>query len=294
MVRMTMEKKVVVPTRIHSRWPSMNQETNAPHSSAFQGRMLRIECHLNRACRRCQKPVAAARNSSLVGRGGIFGRWDCRYFDMEAAMDSASPGCGGGGGGGSGTSSGLFLCASSSVVFFAPPLVVVLSPRWAAFQSGSTRLRGRDATPCSVWWLRRCCCCCCWFHACRAARPMLAFFWAVVPPMAVSAAAVQVATTEDEDVDGELRPRSRSPPEVQLRRTTLFGEILPAGALCPNSRRLLLWKKDRRAGSRPMTCAANERPMPRPVSERWAERTGRCHTHESSESRMVVHTWRPS
>ena len=94
MVRMTSEKKVVVPTRIHTRCPKRNHETKAPHSSAFHGRMLRIENHLKRTLSLSQKPLAAASNSSLVGRCGICilgmcGR--CRYLDMESARDSCSP-----------------------------------------------------------------------------------------------------------------------------------------------------------------------------------------------------------
>lgn len=86
------EKKVVVPTRIHTRCPKKTQETNAPHSSAFHGRMLLMENHLNRTFNRCRNPLAASSSSSFVGRCGIFGR--CRYLDMESASDSCSWGAG--------------------------------------------------------------------------------------------------------------------------------------------------------------------------------------------------------
>lgn len=78
---------MVVPTKIQTIWPNRNHETNAPHSSAFHGRMLLIDIHLNRTLKRSQKPLAAASSSSFVGRWGIFGR--CKYFDTDAARDSA-------------------------------------------------------------------------------------------------------------------------------------------------------------------------------------------------------------
>ncbi len=66
--RTTREKKVVVPTRIHTKWPSINQDTKAPHSSAFHGRIDLIDIHLNRTLSLCRKLVAADKSSSLVGR----------------------------------------------------------------------------------------------------------------------------------------------------------------------------------------------------------------------------------
>ena len=65
---MTREKNVVVPTKIHTKCPSINQDTKAPHSSAFHGRMDRMDIHLNLTFNRCRKLVAAARSSSFVGR----------------------------------------------------------------------------------------------------------------------------------------------------------------------------------------------------------------------------------
>lgn len=65
------EKNVVVPTKIQTRWLRMNHDTKAPHSSAFHGRMLRMESHLNRTFSLWEKPLAAARSSSFVGRWGM-------------------------------------------------------------------------------------------------------------------------------------------------------------------------------------------------------------------------------
>jgi hypothetical protein len=87
-VNITREKNVVVPTKIQTMCPNRNQDTNAPHSSAFQGLMLLMENHLKRTLRRSRNPLAAASSSSLVGRCGIFGR--CRYLDMEFASVSWS------------------------------------------------------------------------------------------------------------------------------------------------------------------------------------------------------------
>jgi hypothetical protein len=72
--RITREKKVVVPTKTQTIFPSTNQETKALQSSTFQGRTLLIENHLKRTFRRDQNPVAAASSSSFVGRWGNFGR----------------------------------------------------------------------------------------------------------------------------------------------------------------------------------------------------------------------------
>lgn len=85
MEKIRREKKVVVPTRIQTRWPNMNHETNAPHSSAFQGRISRIDIHLNLTFILDQKPVAAASSSSFVGLLG-----SCRYLDTDAAIESDS------------------------------------------------------------------------------------------------------------------------------------------------------------------------------------------------------------
>jgi hypothetical protein len=74
MDRINSEKKVVVPARIHTMCPRNTHDTKAPHSSAFHGRMLRIETHLKRILSRCQNPLAAARSSSLVGRCGRCGK----------------------------------------------------------------------------------------------------------------------------------------------------------------------------------------------------------------------------
>lgn len=90
MDRMRREKKVVVPTSTQRRWPNKTQETNAPHSSIFQGRMLLMEAHLKRTFIRCQNPVAAASSSSLVGLCGILGM--CRYFETVVAIDSSCSG----------------------------------------------------------------------------------------------------------------------------------------------------------------------------------------------------------
>ena len=69
----------------------MNHDTNAPHSSAFHGRILRIDSHLNRTLKRSQNPLAAARSSSFVGRCGSLGTWICcRYLDTDAVMESGS------------------------------------------------------------------------------------------------------------------------------------------------------------------------------------------------------------
>lgn len=69
----------------------MNHDTNAPHSSAFQGLMLLIDIHFSRTFDLSQNPLAAARSSSLVGRWGIFGRCGrCKYLDMDEAIDSES------------------------------------------------------------------------------------------------------------------------------------------------------------------------------------------------------------
>lgn len=50
--RMIREKKVVVPTKIQTRCPNKNHDTKAPHSSAFHGRILLMENHLNRTLSR--------------------------------------------------------------------------------------------------------------------------------------------------------------------------------------------------------------------------------------------------
>lgn len=84
MDNMTREKNVVVPSKIHTRWPNMNQDTNAPHSSAFHGLMDRMDIHLNLTFNLWRKLVAAARSSSFVGRWGM----DGRYFDMDDAKVS--------------------------------------------------------------------------------------------------------------------------------------------------------------------------------------------------------------
>lgn len=93
-MRIRSETKVVVPTRIHTKWPNRIHDKKAPHSSALNGRVLRMENHLKRTLSLCQNPVAAAKSSSLVGRGGIFGRCGkCRYFDTESVRLSwPSPG----------------------------------------------------------------------------------------------------------------------------------------------------------------------------------------------------------
>lgn len=72
--------------------PSINHETKAPHSSAFQGLMERMDAHLKRTRSRCQKPVAAARSSSFVGLCG-----KCKYFETDDASDSDSASAPGGG-----------------------------------------------------------------------------------------------------------------------------------------------------------------------------------------------------
>lgn len=72
-------KNVVVPTRIQMTCPTKIHEKKALMSSLLKGRRLRMENHLKRTRRRDQKPVAAARSSSLVGRwkrGDVrSGRW---------------------------------------------------------------------------------------------------------------------------------------------------------------------------------------------------------------------------
>jgi hypothetical protein len=73
MENITREKNVVVPMKIHAMFPNTNQDTKALQSSIFHGRTLLIENHLKWTFSRDQKPVAAARSSSFVGRWGILG-----------------------------------------------------------------------------------------------------------------------------------------------------------------------------------------------------------------------------
>lgn len=67
-VRRSKETKVVVPTTIQRTCPQKIQLRNAKISSTLYGRTDLIENHLKRIDSRCQKPVAAASNSSFVGR----------------------------------------------------------------------------------------------------------------------------------------------------------------------------------------------------------------------------------
>ncbi len=202
------EKKVVVPTKIHTRCPNKNHETNAPHSSAFHGRMLLIENHLKRTRNRCRNPLAAASNSSFVGRCGILGK--CRYLDMESASDSCSDA-----GGSGGTSvwvlpstvcpgtSGSCLGVEAAFLSASPfPFVLEL----LALVPGPPR-------PFLAWLF-------CSNHTCLARWLRLARC-PELPARAESAAAVHVVTTAPVDDGLELRPSSSRPP-VQLLRT-FFG-----------------------------------------------------------------------
>lgn len=170
------------------------------------------------------------------------------------------------------------------------------------------------------WWCWRSWCC----HACWASRPMPDVFDAEpVPARAVSAAAaVHVATTVEEGVAGELRPMSRRPPEVQLRRTwlgeTLDGaaaalgeEVKKRGRPAKKSWRPVRNEKDRRAAwlpPRPPAASATvaaatacaektDWAMLLPVKERWPWRpvaAGSCQTQESIEARTEAQKRRPS
>ena len=55
----------------------------------FQGRTLRMENHLNRTFNRDQNPVAAASNSSLVGRWGIVGMCEGGHVCLAQMKDLA-------------------------------------------------------------------------------------------------------------------------------------------------------------------------------------------------------------
>lgn len=192
----------MVPTKIHTICPNTNQDTNAPHSSAFHGRMLRMENHLKRTFSRWPKPLAAARSSSFVGRWGIFGR--CRYLDMESARDACSDPSGVGvfAGACCGPSGS---CLGADALFLSPsPLVwelLALFPDTAEFPRPFLACRLCSHT-CRAKWLR--------FARCPE-----------LPTSAESAAAVHVVTTALVEDGLELSPRSSRPPEVQLFRTFL-------------------------------------------------------------------------
>ena len=205
MERMMREKKVVVPTRIQTKCPNRNQETNAPHSSAFQGRMLRIENHLKRTLSRSPKPLAAANSSSLVGRCGIFGR--CMYLYMEFARDSCS---------GTGGSVG-WLAADSCAPDCSPRFCCAVGDltRSPSFLSAFELPALFPATREPPWTMGQN------PGSCRARRVIFAFCRAL-PEKAESATAVHVVTTDPVEEGLALTARRSSPPEVQCR--TLFGE----------------------------------------------------------------------
>jgi hypothetical protein len=71
------EKNVVVPTKIQMRCPAMIHVEKALISSMFHGRPERMLNHLKWTLNRAHAPVAAANNSSFVGRC-IAGRWGRR------------------------------------------------------------------------------------------------------------------------------------------------------------------------------------------------------------------------
>ena len=89
---MRSDTNVVVPTKIHTMCPRTNQEINALQSSTFQGRALLMENHLNRIFSLDQKPVAAASNSSFVGRCGIFGRCGRWKYECPSGLWFAASG----------------------------------------------------------------------------------------------------------------------------------------------------------------------------------------------------------
>ena len=57
-----------VPTNNHNVWLMKNHVTKADISSALYLRKDRMVSHLNRTRMRCQKPLAAFKKSSRVGR----------------------------------------------------------------------------------------------------------------------------------------------------------------------------------------------------------------------------------